>query len=494
MRQCVIVEISDEVWLAFRILVALYNISPLHPLSHFPGPKLAHMTLCYEAWFDLVKGGQYTGEIRKMHEQYGPIVRISPSELHCNDPSFIDEIYAVGGRERNKSPHFCQSLVAPIDRAGFETVDHNLYRARRSPMARQFSRQHLLRFKPEIVKQLQYFCDKLITYKGQKPFDITMAYSCFTTNVISAFSFGEPLGLLTQQGWEPNWRQPTYSFLKTTFLFRYIPILKRLVAVGNFFVRRGWMGPDVKMVLDTVHTRIPKMISKTLEAGIAKERKNLFQDILESKSIPESDKLLSRYLQKAWCSSMRPAILTQLTAELMQAFPEKQIGSWIQLEKLPYLGAVILKGLRLSYGVSGRTPRIANQEDLVYCGNINGMGQVKYVIPRGWPVGMSSAVMHHNHDIFPKSEAFLPERWLDQDANRNKALERCLLSFSRGSRQCLGIHLAYCELYLAVALLTLSVFPRMTLVDTTEDDIRYDHDLLVPMTKKGSQGVRVIVL
>lgn len=58
-------------WCVYRILVALYNVSPLHPLSHFPGPKLAAMTLAYEGWFDLIRGGRYTREIQRMHEKYG---------------------------------------------------------------------------------------------------------------------------------------------------------------------------------------------------------------------------------------------------------------------------------------------------------------------------------------------------------------------------------------------------------------------------------------
>ncbi|KAH8755328.1 cytochrome P450, partial [Diaporthe sp. PMI_573] len=207
-------------WAFFKLSIFIYNVSPFHPLSQFPGPKLAQMTYCYEAWYDLVKTGRYTSQIEKMHKQYVPLVRINPSELHCNDPQFIDEIYATGRRKRNKSEYICQSLVAPMDRTGFGTVDHDLHRARRSPMARHFSRQHTLQFEPEIIKQLQHLCDKLLRCRGQKAFDITMAYSCFTTDIISAFSFGEPLGLLAQEGWEPNWRQPTYSFLRTTFVFR----------------------------------------------------------------------------------------------------------------------------------------------------------------------------------------------------------------------------------------------------------------------------------
>lgn len=63
-------------WVAYKILVALYNISPLHPLSRFPGPKLAAMTILYEGWYDLIKVGRYTWEIQKMHDQYGASTRL----------------------------------------------------------------------------------------------------------------------------------------------------------------------------------------------------------------------------------------------------------------------------------------------------------------------------------------------------------------------------------------------------------------------------------
>jgi hypothetical protein len=59
------------VWLIYQLFKALYNISPLHPLSHIPGPKLASATYLPEFYYDVVKFGCYTKEIRKMHEIYG---------------------------------------------------------------------------------------------------------------------------------------------------------------------------------------------------------------------------------------------------------------------------------------------------------------------------------------------------------------------------------------------------------------------------------------
>jgi hypothetical protein len=48
------------VGVAYQLLRALYNVTPLHPLSSSPGPRLSAMTGLVEFWYDLVLGGKYT--------------------------------------------------------------------------------------------------------------------------------------------------------------------------------------------------------------------------------------------------------------------------------------------------------------------------------------------------------------------------------------------------------------------------------------------------
>jgi hypothetical protein len=50
--------------------------------------------------------------------------------------------------------------------------------------------------------------------------------------------------------------------------------------------------------------------------------------------------------------------------------------------------------------------------------------------------------------------------------------------------------LALCELTLCLTALVLRVLPHMRLHDTTLEDLAYDHDMFVPVTKD-SRGVRV---
>lgn len=59
------------VWFLYRLSVVLYNISPFHPLSRFPGPKIAAVSYLYEAYYDWWRVGRYGKVIRDMHERYG---------------------------------------------------------------------------------------------------------------------------------------------------------------------------------------------------------------------------------------------------------------------------------------------------------------------------------------------------------------------------------------------------------------------------------------
>lgn len=50
---------------------------------------------------------------------------------------------------------------------------------------------------------------------------------------------------------------------------------------------------------------------------------------------------------------------------------------------------------------------------------------------------MSCVLMHHNEDVFPDSYRFNPERWTEP--RERKRLEKYMVAFSKGSRQCVGI-------------------------------------------------------
>lgn len=69
-------------FILYLVWVASYRLY-LSPIAKFPGPKLAALTFWYELYHDVIRPGQYTWEIAKMHEQYGKIYLISSIDLAC---------------------------------------------------------------------------------------------------------------------------------------------------------------------------------------------------------------------------------------------------------------------------------------------------------------------------------------------------------------------------------------------------------------------------
>jgi hypothetical protein len=54
----------------YFILRSIYRLY-FHPLSKFPGPKLAAVSHVYEFYYDVIKNGMYMWEVEKMHKKYG---------------------------------------------------------------------------------------------------------------------------------------------------------------------------------------------------------------------------------------------------------------------------------------------------------------------------------------------------------------------------------------------------------------------------------------
>jgi cytochrome P450 len=109
------------------------------------------------------------------------------------------------------------------------------------------------------------------------------------------------------------------------------------------------------------------------------------------------------------------------------------------LEKLPYLTAVSQEGLRVTHPIAHRQCRAFPDNSLTY----NGL-----TIPPGTLIHMTTLLIHENGHVFTEPRAFRPERWLGE---KEQQPLRYLVPFSRGTRACLGINLAWAELYLIVA-------------------------------------------
>jgi hypothetical protein len=98
------------------------------PLSQFPGPKLAAATLWYEFYYDVIFQGRYIFKIKDLHQKYGmrrpmslnkwlieslgPIIRISPNELHIDQPDYYEKLYSQH-EPRDKSEYYLSQFQLP---------------------------------------------------------------------------------------------------------------------------------------------------------------------------------------------------------------------------------------------------------------------------------------------------------------------------------------------------------------------------------------------
>lgn len=124
-----------------------------------------------------------------------------------------------------------------------------------------------------------------------------------------------------------------------------------------------------------------------------------------------------------------PETLKKLKEELAVTFPEVDDPiTFDRVEHLPYLSAVIKECLRCHPGVVTRMARVSPEVPVVYDRNGN-----HYTFPAGTPMSMTSTHIHSHPDFFPEPKKFRPERWIE-----NPRLEKYLIAFSRGSRNCLG--------------------------------------------------------
>ncbi|KAH8883759.1 cytochrome P450 CYP682H1 [Thozetella sp. PMI_491] len=485
------------------VALAIYRLY-LSPLAKFPGPKLAALTGAYEGYFDCLNdgGGRYYVEINRMHEKYGPIVRINPWELHIRDPEWT-EIYRV--TRRASKPRWFYGMFGTVGNT-FSTEDPDMHRMRRDAMQPYFSPAAVARHEPEVDRLVGILMDRLRGHKGKhQVVDIGDAFRCLATDVATAFVFRQPFGHLNHPDFEHVSNRAVRSFGRLGLMNRqtegwlmyimslippHIAIKLNPAALGT----RGFFKKLAEFVDRELKTNADGQGGEEVEANIIKQ-------ILRS-NLPQDEKSPARIARE--CSSVtlagtetsgnqltsvtyyllnNPRKLSQLREELTTA--EKRLGrrlNYRELRDLPYLTGVINEGHRLS-GVSGRLPRYDPKNDMSYNG---------YTIPKGTIVSTTQNDLHFSPDIFPEPTAFIPERWIEK--NENKRLSKYLNPFGRGTRACLGMEVANLEIYITIArLFSQSSEIELKLHETNfENDVAVFHDFFSPFPK-GLDGIRVLV-
>ncbi|KAF2100056.1 putative cytochrome P450 [Rhizodiscina lignyota] len=482
--------VAISLWTVVGILRRAY----FSPLSNIPGPGLAALTPLYEFYFDVIRQGQYTWQIAKLHEQYGPIIRISPYEVHINDPEFIDEVYR-GNSEKWKPA----AEIFGTGKSVFGTVPHELHRIRRAPLNGYFSKQAVNRLAPVIQSSIEALCKRMSEAKSSgQPFELGIAYIGLTVDIITEYSFAEPYGCLKREDLGKEWYDMMTEATKIVPLsFQSGWVMKTLEAMPVSMVKV--MNPQLMCMID-YQSDIEQRLRKLKDVN-ERSKTTIFQSLLNG-DLPPQEKEIPRLVDEGMglvaaganttAHTLKyvtfqllnnPDILHKLMEELVDAIPDPSVIPPVSsLEQLPYLSAIIQEALRTANSVPHRLQRVSTNSTVRYRG---------YDIPPGTPVGMSPTLIHENADLFPNPKTFKPERWLDADGKRTVELTRYLMPFGRGTRQCIGMNLAWAELYMTLG----TVFRRfdMKLYQTNLEDVEVVHDFFNGLPKDGAKGLRVLI-
>lgn len=97
--------------------------------------------------------------------------------------------------------------------------------------------------------------------------------------------------------------------------------------------------------------------------------------------------------------------------------------------------------------------------------------------------------------IFPEPEKFLPDRWLTTNEAEYKKYMKYLQPWGRGARTCLGMEIAYSDLYLTITrLFGPDCAFHMKLFATELRDWDAYGDYFAPVPAPGGKGLRVLVV
>ena len=105
-------------------------------------------------------------------------------------------------------------------------------------------------------------------------------------------------------------------------------------------------------------------------------------------------------------------------------------------------------------------------------------------------MSQSAYLLHTDPTAFPEPEKFDPERFLGDGPAVTEA-KRSLVPFGKGTRLCVGMNLAWAELYLTIAVLIPGV--EMELVDTTNYDATIVEEYFIGCLPRDSKGIQVRV-
>ncbi|KAH7126607.1 cytochrome P450 [Dendryphion nanum] len=432
--------------LAFVVFQRRY----LSNISDVPGPFIASFSRAWQLW-RIIKG-DIDRQCSALHEQYGPFVRISHTEVSVCHPDAVRKL-----------------LLDPLHKGDWYRVvalpDHRF----QTPMSETDPKQHVLRTRnlaagfalSHVIKTEPFIDDAILLLKkklsglaeskSQVHLDAWFNYLAF--DVIGEVLFSQQFGFL-EAG-----KDLGGSIANSKALTLY-------VTLAGFFqkLHRWTLGNPIlsdKKLMPNQHifdTTLRAIDARQNNPDVRKDVLSIWMKQREENPDKFSEKELygcinmtvgagadtvSASLQSFFYYLMRsPQHLARVKKEIADANLTDDVISYADATQLPFLQACIKEGWRMFPPVPFGLSRVAPAKGLTLGDHYFAPGTTLSINPR---------VFHHSRDIFgPDAGEFNPERWIGP---RAKEIEKYFIAFGAGYNSCQGRNIAQLEITKATATL-----------------------------------------
>ncbi|KAJ6475695.1 cytochrome P450 [Mycena vitilis] len=476
-------------------LILAYRVSPVHPLSKYPGPVLCKIS---KLWLTFIT---YRGElhryVKSLHDKYGDVVRIGPNELSIIDTSLVPSILGSNGmpkgplwegralaRRKHLTPRdLARANLVASRHSGFHDEARKIWNSAFISMAVKGYEPMLLRRVTQLVEVLGSQDDNNV--------DLSELLSFFSFDFMGDLSFGGGFELMRDGDKDGLWHQlESGIFLPSLtqhipWCIDFVPYLPSAVGKqSQAFARFAAAQAERRLQEGSIHNDLfyylfdakredaePIPFPIIVQNAILSVPMGLIIPVrlLETllltydpsgrivvAIIAGSDTTATVLSNAFFFLLSHPESYMRLQGEVDKAFPSsKEATDPALLSRLPYLNAVIKESLRLFPPIPTllqRAPEVGTGPKALGAG---------LVIPEGTAVIVPPYLLHRDpRNFFPDPEKFIPDRWLGEDA-KFIINEAAFIPFSTGPANCAGKSLAMLEIRLVLACVTQAVDIRL---------------------------------
>ncbi|PSN66721.1 cytochrome P450 [Corynespora cassiicola Philippines] len=454
-------SLSQLISTAFALLLirwvakVIYRVY-FHPLTRFPGPKLAAATRIPQLYSILI--GSSHDRLCKLHQQYGDVVRVSPDEISFIGPQAWRDIHGHGSKGTPGSvpekhwDRYGKSVNGGVSLINAQDADHT--RMRRI-FTSAFSDRALKQQEPLFMKYVNQLVHNIKDGAQEDPnrkWDMVRLFNFTTFDIMGDLTFGEPLHMLSNAEYDP-WVSLIFGSIKfgtRLSIMNFYPALRKIFKV---FVPESFAKKRYEHFQFSV-----KRVTKRLEKGRdsegvdlwdlvlgQEEGKGLTRDEMDSNSslfmIAGTETTATLLSGLTYILLRNPECMKEVVKEVREAFASGEDMHMENLAALPYMNACIKEAFRLYPPVAIGLPRLTPPNGSTICGEF---------VPPGTTVTVPHLAMYTSERNFKDPYKYAPERWLGDEKYEND--HRAVLQpFSVGSRDCLGKNMAYHEMRLILA-------------------------------------------